>query len=85
MDINGLQVNTQLPRWSVNFAEFIVFKYLNYSITPVVYKTEKRCLVLRWGFGVGRSNGATFVFQKSKMVADSHLGHLGPVLDRHRT
>jgi len=25
-------------------------------------------------FGVGRSNGATFEFQKSKMAADGHLG-----------
>jgi len=31
-------------------------------------------LVLGRVFGVGRSNGATFEFQESKMAADGHLG-----------
>jgi len=34
----------------------------------------------RWGFRVGRSNGATFDFQKFKMAADGHLGYTEMVI-----
>ena len=42
------------------------------GFTPIYFS---RILTVREMFGVGRSNGSTFKFQKSKMAADGHLGY----------